>query len=143
MNVVFNAIALDNPYPAEYIDESAWNQMVLKALFIGTPLYRIYDVDKRTNPTLARILSDFAHERWAAKRSVPVELWRMVGPHLDDNTLPDIEKLFAQGSETEQQAAALACAATEFEPAQQLLQIQRPDLREKIEAGELSWEQVR
>lgn len=142
MNVVFNALALDNPYPAEYLDEAAWNQMVLKALFIGTPLHRIHEVDTRTNPTLARILADFAHERWAAKRPVPVELWRMVGPYLDSNTLPDIEKLFAQGTETEQQAAALACAAAAFEPAKQLLQTQRPDLREKIERGELRWEQM-
>ncbi len=38
MTAVFNAVALNNPYPAKYLDNLAWNQMVLKALFVGSPL---------------------------------------------------------------------------------------------------------
>lgn len=142
MNVVFNAVALDNPYPAEYLDEPAWNQMVLKAIFIGSPLHRIYGLDARSNPTLARILSDFAHERWAAKRTVPVELWRVAGPHMDEKILPDMVRLFSQGTEAEQEAAALACAASGQESAGQLLIKHRPDLKEKIQKGELSWDKL-
>lgn len=75
---VFNAVALDNPYPATYLDDLAWNQMVLKALFIGSPLQPIYGLEKRNNPQLAQMLIDYARERLAAKRTVNPELWLLV-----------------------------------------------------------------
>jgi hypothetical protein len=77
MTAVFNAIALRNPYPAEYFDNLAWNQMVLKALFVGSPLL-IYGLDARMNPELLRMLLDYADERKAASRPVSLELWRLV-----------------------------------------------------------------
>ena len=66
MRVVFEAVAHRNPYPAEHFGEPAWNQMVLKALFVGTRLDLIAGLDARANPALARMLCDYAHERWAA-----------------------------------------------------------------------------
>ena len=80
MRVVFEAVAHRNPYPAEHFAEPAWNQLVLKALFVGSPLDPIVGLDARRNPTLARMLCDYAHERWAASRPVSPELWRCVGP---------------------------------------------------------------
>lgn len=77
MTVVFNAVALRNPYPAEYFDNLAWNQMVLKALFVGSPLYLIQGLEHRANPALAQMLLDYARERQAAKRSVSPELWQL------------------------------------------------------------------
>jgi hypothetical protein len=142
MTVVFNAIALDNPYPAEYLTEAAWNQMVLKTIFIGSPLHRIYGLDQRTNLSLARTLSDFAHERWAAGRPVPYELWRCIGPFIDEGFLPDVERVFDTGNETEQQAIALACSRSRNNAAYELLKRKRPDLAEKISKGELTWEKL-
>jgi hypothetical protein len=78
MTDVFNAIALYNSYPAAYFDELAWNQMVLKALFVGSPLNAIQGLDRRTNPNLSEMLMDYARERWAAKRSVAPEIWQAV-----------------------------------------------------------------
>ena len=38
MKNVFESIAHRNPYPSEQFPEAAWNQMVLKALFVGSAL---------------------------------------------------------------------------------------------------------
>jgi hypothetical protein len=141
MTVVFNAIALDNPYPAEYLEEAAWNQLVLKTIFVGSPLHRIQGIDKRANAALASTLSDFAHERWAAKRQVPVELWRPVGPFINEKNLPDIEKLFTSGDPVQQSAAALACYHSDFPQAKTVLS-QYPDFARKVTNKELTWENI-
>lgn len=80
MTSVFNAVALNNPYPAQYLDELAWNQMVLKALFVGSPLYPIYGLKSRNNRQLSQMLVDYAGERLAASRTVSPELWELVMP---------------------------------------------------------------
>ncbi|MDB9320355.1 EboA family metabolite traffic protein [Nodularia spumigena CS-591/04] len=78
MIAVFDAIALQNPYPAQYFNTPAWNQMVLKALFIGRPLHLIQGLDLRANRDLAKMLINYAHERQSANRPVPAELWQLV-----------------------------------------------------------------
>jgi hypothetical protein len=139
MGDVYEAVALNNPYPADYMEEDAWNQLVLKTLFVAKPLYRIYGLGKRSNPTLARMLTDYAHERWAAGRPVSPELWRPVGHYINETTITDIEKLFSQPNEAEREAAALACADSNYAPAKELLN-DHPDLKQKIEGGELNWD---
>ncbi|MEJ8800496.1 EboA domain-containing protein [Pontibacter sp. H249] len=141
MGDVFEAVALNNPYPADHMEEDAWNQMVLKTLFVGKPIYRIYGIEKRVNPKLARMLSDYAHERWAAGRTVSPELWRSVGPYLDDALLQDIKKLFAQPNELEREAAALACTQSTFAPAQELLN-EYATLKERVSRGEITWDLI-
>lgn len=108
MRVVFEAVAHCNPYPAEQFAEPAWNQLVLKALFVGSRLDPIVGLDARRNPTLARMLRDYAHERWAASRPVSPELWRCIGPFAAGPVLEDFARLFERGTTAEQQAAALA-----------------------------------
>lgn len=138
MTNVFQAIALQNPYPANYLDDIAWNQMVLKALFVGSPLHLIWGLDRRANPELAKMLVDYARERWAAKRPVSPELWRPVGRFADTAMVADLEKVLAEGDIAEQQAAALACAESPV-PAAQVLLSRYPDLRSAIQRGDLSW----
>jgi hypothetical protein len=138
MSVVFNAIALHNPYPAEQFDTPAWNQMVLKALFVGSPLHQIWGLDQRSNPELARMLSDYAHERWAAKRPVTPELWRPIGPFLNDKTLADLERVFSEPDAVQQTAAALACAQSTLPQAQALL-AQHSHLHTQIRSGQMTW----
>ena len=80
MTSVFNAVAHYNPYPATYLDDLAWNQMVLKALFVASPLHLIYGLESRNNQQLSQMLIDYAQERLAANRTVSPELWELVMP---------------------------------------------------------------
>ncbi|HVU01870.1 MAG TPA: EboA domain-containing protein [Polyangiaceae bacterium] len=108
MKTVFDAIATDNPYPSEELDDAAWNQLVVKCLFMGTKLIRVQGFDARNNAALAKILVDHAHERWAAGRPVSPEIWRSVGPFADGAVLADLERVFATGTDVERAAVALA-----------------------------------
>ena len=134
---VFDAIALNNPYPADFLDTKAWNQMVLKAVFMQRPLYRIYGAEKRSNPELAEMLIDFAHERWAASRHVVPELWRFVGPYINNGYLQDIKRA-VQGDDAERKAALLACAESGVAEAQEIVN-EYPAIKEDIEKGKLNW----
>lgn len=71
---VFEAIACENPYPARYFDEPAFNQMVMKAYFNGVSVARILGLQDRRNAELSRMATDFAAERNAAGRPVPPDL---------------------------------------------------------------------
>ncbi len=108
MTAVFCAVAHKNPYAREQLDENAWNQMVLKALFVGVELAPIVGLDERANPTLMRMLCDYAHERWAAGRPVSPELWRCVGPDADDDALADLARA-AKGGCDGARAALESC----------------------------------
>lgn len=136
---VFNAVALNNPYPAEFLDDTAWNQMVLKAIFVGSPLHRIQGLDRRANADLARMLVDFARERRAASRPVEPELWRPVGPFVNDEFLADLQKALQSDRIDEQRAAALALDNSASPHANRLLEDQ-PDLKRAIERGDLTWD---
>ena len=75
---VFESIAHRNPFPAERFDDARWNQMVLKALFIGSSLKPILGLRERRNDDLARMLEDYAAERRAAEREVPADLLELL-----------------------------------------------------------------
>jgi hypothetical protein len=68
---VFEAIACANPYPFDCFDEAAWNQLVVKCVFVGAPLDSIVGLHERRNPELVQMLRDFVAERDAAGRPLP------------------------------------------------------------------------
>lgn len=138
MKAVFEAVAHRNPYPSEQLPEDAWNQMVLKALFVGSTLHPIVGLDRRANPQLARMLSDYAHERWSAGRPVSHELWRCVGPFARGDLVSDLARVIAKGTPTEKHAAALALSASPDPNAAALLRA-APELSAAVAAGTLSW----
>jgi hypothetical protein len=67
---VFEAIACDNPYPSRHFTEPAFNQMVLKSLFLGVSVSRITGMRARYNIDLVRMLRAYADERRAAGRGI-------------------------------------------------------------------------
>jgi hypothetical protein len=71
---IFEALACDNPYPADHFPELNFNQMALKTAFVELPIARIVGLGKRRTPELARMAKDYAAERRAAGRSVPSDL---------------------------------------------------------------------
>lgn len=134
---VFDAVALENPYPADFLPQEAWNQMVLKAVFIQRPLYKIYKAADRVNEELTQMLIDLARERRAAGRKVTPELWCLTGPFLTEENFGDIERVVREGETIEKEAALLACSMSTLPAAKQLLE-EYPDIKEVIRTGKLN-----
>src|SRR5690606_33852490 len=117
VSTVFDAIALNNPYPSKYFNDQQWNQMYLKAAFMQRDLSKIADIDKRANRDLARIISDYAHERWSASRNIDPYFWRPVSQFLEGQLLLDMERLLNSGNVSEKKAGALCCYRSDNEKA--------------------------
>lgn len=138
---VLEAIICNNPYPSEYLDEAAWNQLVLKAIFTEKPVLEIVGLKERSNRNLAQSLSDYAHERWAAHRPVNPLLWICVTPFIGDNNFSDIQRVFRSDDHADQEAAALVCFESGYEPAKRLLE-QKPQIKNSVESGKTTWATV-
>ncbi len=81
MRPVYEAMSHRNPYPLEFFDEAAWNQMIVKAFFLDSSIWQIQGVDQRYNADLSEILISLVQERWAAGRFIAPEIWRCALPH--------------------------------------------------------------
>ena len=80
MRSVFEATACDSALPANVFDEPTFNQCVIKAIFIGAPVGRIFGLERRRNGELTRMALDLAAERKSAGRPIPADLWLAVEP---------------------------------------------------------------
>jgi hypothetical protein len=110
MKAVFEAVSLDSPYPARWLDQGAWNQLVLKAFFVGADVDRLQDSRRRANAELTHMLCDYARERRAAKRPIDARLWRLVGWCADAAGRADLEKTVVEGDAAERAEAQLSLA---------------------------------
>ncbi len=135
---VFDAISAHNHYPAAFFNEQQWNQMYLKAAFMERDLSAILQVDERANKELARIISDYAHERWAASRTIDPLFWRPVANFLDQALLNDMQRLLESTDSTENKAGGLCCFASKNVAAQELLN-NYPDMLEQLQTGAVTW----
>lgn len=111
---VFDAIAFGNPYPAIHFSELAWNQLVLKCIFNDKPIHHIFGLMERNNAPLVQTLSDFAHERWAAGRRVPSQVWRLSSPFLTESLLSDIDYLLSHEDPKDILAGTLVLQESNF-----------------------------
>lgn len=141
IKTVFEAIAQRSPFPSECFEENAWNHMVLKALFVGSPLYPIQGLEKRANGQLTRMLTQYAHERWAAKRKISPELWRCVGAQADEGALLDLKRVLESPREFDFLAAALALNPLKTERPEIVKWLEPYQSRlGAIESGEMNWD---
>jgi hypothetical protein len=142
MKPVFEAVAHRNPYPRETFAEDAWNQMVVKAFFMGSTLWPIQGLDDRGNPRLARMLVGLAQERWAAQRPVSGEVWRCVAPHADGEGVAALTHGWTTANDKERLAIALALqTAPQIRidlPADELARLQTKLFSEKINWSDLA-----
>jgi hypothetical protein len=138
---VLQSIICSNPYPAEYLEQGAWNQLVMKAFFTEQPIHLIIGLDKRGNEDLSRMTTDYAHERQAAGRPVPLQLWRCIGPFINEKNFGDIERLFSSKDSVEKEVAALACSQSSHGPAHELLN-KNEELKSAIQNKQLTWTSI-
>jgi len=75
---VFEAVALDNAYPAQWLADEPFQQLVLKAFFCACDPQRIVGLQQRATATLGRMLTDYRRERVVADRPVPFGLDEVV-----------------------------------------------------------------
>jgi len=108
---VFDAISAGNPFAKKYLTEASWNQLILKILFIDRKLYKVQGVDEGKNENLANMLQDFVMERWAAGRTVSLELWRMLFGFLRD----DVKKLIVNRNIEGNEKKVIDCVVTQNE----------------------------
>jgi len=139
MQPIFEAVAHRNPYPRERFSYVQWNQMVVKALFIGSRLAPIQGLDARRNAELAQMLIDYAAERRAAQRSISPELWRCVAPFAGEAEIATLASILRNGTDAERKGAALALAECQPASAGKML-LSSPDLAAAIREGRLTWD---
>lgn len=135
MVAVFDAIAVANPFAAKYLPTDAWNQLVLKAVFMGRPLYQITDLDLRKNEKLALTIQDYIHERWSAGRLVSPEIWRLVVGSVNQEIAADLLSVIHSGDVLTKQAAAKALKESLFYD-------QNKIQKEAILNSEASWKEI-
>jgi hypothetical protein len=66
------------PYASAELDDDAIAQATLKCVFVGVPLGGFVGLEDRLTPEIAEMLARFAHERVAAGRDVPDDIWAVV-----------------------------------------------------------------
>jgi hypothetical protein len=64
-------------------------------------------LDERSNQALADTLADFAHERWAAGRRVPSQVWRLIRNFQTESIEQDVAKLSKSEDANDRKAAEL------------------------------------
>ncbi len=110
MRAVFEAVACDSPLAFSLFDDVAWRQMVIKALFVEAPLWRVFGLDRRLDSELARMALDLCDERRSAGRPVRHELWLVLGRFGGERGRAALERELDVADVTSRRAAAIGLA---------------------------------
>ena len=140
MAPVRQAILLHNHYPSRFLDEGAWNQLVLKAFFTDEDIPQLIGLKRRNNAALAGALVDYAHELYAAKRNINSFLWILVAPFLDRRAYRLMEQIIQESAhEPTRKAIAYAFRPSNFTPAVEFIN-RKSELTELLDTTGTPWE---
>jgi hypothetical protein len=78
---LYAALAQYNPYPAKFYSSHEFNQLILKALFMGVGIDPVIGLIERANPELSQMCEDYIKERVAAGRRIPPDIWLALEPY--------------------------------------------------------------
>jgi hypothetical protein len=79
------------PYAFARLDDDAVAQAVLKCVFVGIPLGGLDGLGPRITPHVSRMLAAFVHERVAAGRTVPADVWPVIDRFPPEDELSEIQ----------------------------------------------------
>ena len=105
------------PYATEHLPDAAYDQAVLKCVFVGVPITGVDGVPARVTPDGARMLAAFVHERVAAGRDVPAEVWIVIDKYPHAEEIAAIEAELDSEFEDRRAAAQRALSHRIQEPA--------------------------
>ena len=80
------------PYATEHLSDAGYDQAVLKCVFVGVPITPLDGIPSRVTPDGARMLGAFVHERVAAGRDVPAEVWTVIDRYPPQEEIAAIER---------------------------------------------------
>jgi hypothetical protein len=77
------------PYATEHLSDAAYDHAMLKCVFVGVPITPLHGLDRVTADG-ARMLAALVHERVAAGRDVPAEVWTVIDRHPPEDEIAAI-----------------------------------------------------
>jgi hypothetical protein len=116
-NDLYLIAAALGPYALARLDDAAVAQAVLKCVFVGVPLAGVAGLDERATPALAGMLARYAHERVAAGRAVPEEVWPLIDRFPPSPELAALEDELGHPQPDRRGAAQVALASRAGVPA--------------------------
>jgi hypothetical protein len=98
------------PYATTHLDDASYDQAVLKCVFVGVPIAPLDGLPARATPETARMLAAFVHERVAAGRDVPAEVWAVIDRFPPADEIAAIEAELESEFDDRREAAARTLA---------------------------------
>lgn len=81
LNELMEAGWLDSPFAARHLSPQEYRKAVLKGFFCGLPVERFEGLEQHADAELSDSLCQYADEREAAGRPVPVAVWPIAALH--------------------------------------------------------------
>lgn len=100
-------------YATEHLDDAAYEQAVLKCVFVGVPIAPLDGLPERATQNGSRMLAALVVERVAAGREIPAEVWPVIYRFPPEAEIAAIEAELDSPFEDRRVAAERALAGRE------------------------------